>query len=132
MLTGWLGFCKGGRHGSVDGGFGCGSLLEALDSTDTRADRHDVDLEPAVHVDLVHGSTEPEARYYARRAAMDLLPSHHSPDLVLAIPGLPGRSLRPARPDLDRGPHVGRQLGALGLCRQHLDALSHLRGDRRL
>src|SRR5690349_5777088 len=88
---GW-GLSYGGLRN--DGGYGGRARLDSLDALDTtRAglDRDDVDLEPAICLDAVHGAAQSKARHHAGRAAVHLLAAHHPADLLLAVPGIPGR-----------------------------------------
>ena len=102
-------------------------VLESLVPARSRLDRHDGDLQSAIRLDAVYRAAQPEARNDARRIAVDVLAADHSADLVLAAAGLSGRPLRPAPADFGRRADVGRRLGAVGLCRQYLGALLHLR-----
>ena len=109
-----------------------GGARQSLGPAPARHHRHDGGLEPAVRLGAVHRSAEQGARHHARRDPVDCLAADHSPDLLLAVPGVPGRPLRAQAADLGRCDPVGRQLGA-GVAGDHPDdALSHLRGDRRL
>src|SRR6478752_4160389 len=107
-----LGFIIGGL--CDDDGFGGSARfddIDALDTTRAGLDRDDGDLEPAIRLDAVHRAAQSKARHHAGRAAVHLLAAHHPADLLLAVPGVPGRPLRAKTPDLDRRHHVGRQLG---------------------
>ena len=64
--------------------------------------------------------------------AVDLFAADHPADLALAVPGLSGRSLRPAGAHCARCAVFRRQLGALRLRGQYLAALFHLWRARRL
>src|SRR6185437_3432809 len=89
------GVCGNARSGGLD----------ALDSTRARPDRNDVDLEPAICVDAVHRAAQSKTRHHAGRASVHLLAPHHPADLLLAVPGIPGRPLRAETPDLARRRH---------------------------
>src|ERR1700739_4265195 len=95
-------------------------VSQSLEPARARADRDDVDLEPAIRLDAVHRAAQCQAWDHAGRAAMDLLAVDHPADLVLAAAGLSGRQIRAAPSDLDRRADVGRRLRAVELCRQRL------------
>jgi MFS transporter len=123
---------QAGSHDDFGAVSSNGLVLESLVSTRSRRDRHDGDLLAAICVDAVHRTVEPETRYDARGIAVDILAAHHSANLVLAAPGLSRRQVRPAAFDLGRRADGRRRLGSLGLCRQHLGAVFHLRRDLRI
>src|SRR5579859_3251701 len=120
-----------GNDDGVCGNAQCGGI-DALVSACARLDRDDVDLEPAICLDAVHRAAQSKARHHVGRAAVHLLAANHPADLLLAVPGVPGRPLRAKTPDLARRYHVGRQLGAGGAGPKPHRALPHLRCDRRL
>ena len=109
-----------------------GLVSQPLEPAHPRRHRHDGDLQPAICLDAVHRPAQPKARHDAGGTAVDVLAADHPANLVLAVPGLSGRPLRPAPADLGRRPFVRRQLGAFRLCRQYLGALLHLWRARRL
>ena len=95
-------------------------LRHPLGSARARADLHDGNLQPAIRLDPVH----PPPRHCVGRGAGgdpgDVLPADRVADVLLAVPGLAGGSLRPAPADRDRRPAHRAVLDTVGL-RQFAD-----------